>query len=124
LKGRSAIRTDLNSRQENANYSLGLRCPPTTFISAQDIQSQIKSTTYPILVKADGSWGGKFVRIVENAIQARTTIREFQLPSNWPSTLRELLARFIPPSVLNGIRETYLQSAYSILFTALRQIEP
>jgi ATP-grasp domain len=80
--------------------SLGLRCPATTFISAQELETQIKSATYPILVKADGSWGGKFVRIVDTAQAARTAIREFQLPSNWPSTLRQLLVRFVAPSIL------------------------
>jgi hypothetical protein len=83
--------------------SLGVRCPSTAFISGQHIEHQLEAATYPILVKADGSWGGKFVRIVENANQARARISEFQLPSNWPTAVRELLARFVPPSMAKWI---------------------
>jgi hypothetical protein len=84
--------------------SLGLRCPPTVFISGQDIEKQLESATYPTLVKADGSWGGKFVRIVEDARQARRTISEFQLPGNWPTALRGFLARIFPPSIIGSVR--------------------
>lgn len=92
--------TQKKSKLLSLAKSLGVRCPPTLFITGQDTENEIESISYPILVKADGSWGGKLVRIVENARQAQKTIREFQLPSSWPSTLREILARFIPTWII------------------------
>ena len=89
--------TQRKSKLLSLAKALGVRCPPTVFISSQQVEKQLEAATYPVLVKADGSWGGKFVRIVESARQARTTICEFQLPGNWPTTLREFLARFMPP---------------------------
>jgi hypothetical protein len=81
--------------------SLGVRCPSTTFVSNKDLESLLHSVAYPVLVKADGSWGGKFVRLVANARQARATICEFRLPSSWPTILRQFLSNFIGPSILN-----------------------
>src|SRR5271154_2408315 len=65
--------------------SLGVRCPPTVEISNLDGQLAF---TYPVLVKGDGSWGGKSVRIVEDAKQARQAIREFHMPPHWLRILR------------------------------------
>ncbi len=52
--------------------------------------------TYPVMVKADGSWGGKFVRLAENAAEVRNAICEFVLPTNWPSLAKGYLAKLIP----------------------------
>src|ERR1700691_785544 len=83
--------------------SLGIRCPPTVEISSKDIDGQLDAVTYPILVKGDGSWGGKSVRIVEDARQAQRAIREFHMPVTWLRILRAFTARFVPTSILTWI---------------------
>jgi hypothetical protein len=83
--------------------SLGVRCPPTVEVSNQDIDYHLNAATYPILVKGDGSWAGKSVRIVEHARQARRAIHEFQLPPNWLASQRALFARFFPISIIQWI---------------------
>ena len=83
--------------------SLGIRCPPTVEISCNDIDRQLDVVTYPILVKGDGSWGGKSVRIVEDARQAQRAIREFHMPVTWLRILRAFTARFVPTSILKWI---------------------
>ena len=83
--------------------SLGVRCPPTVGISSQEIDCQLYTVTYPILIKGDGSCGGKLVQIVEDPAQARRAIFEFQLPSNWPMLLRVLIAKFLPASIVKMI---------------------
>jgi biotin carboxylase len=65
--------TQKKSKLLSLAKSLGIRCPPTFFIAGQDSENEIESANYPLLVKAEGSWG-KLVRIVENARQARHTI--------------------------------------------------
>jgi len=84
--------------------SLGVPCPLTVAISNRDVDSQLDAVTYPILVKGDGSYAGKSVRIVEDARQARRVICEFQLPHNWPTPLRAFVARFFPRSIVKWIR--------------------
>jgi hypothetical protein len=83
--------------------SLGVRCPPTIEITSQDVDSQLDAVAYPILVKGDGSYAGKSVRVVEDAIQARRAIREFQMPPNWLTSKRALIARYFPPSIVKWI---------------------
>jgi hypothetical protein len=83
--------------------SLGVLCPPTIEITSQDIDSQLDAVTYPILVKGDGSYAGKSVRVVENAIQARKAIREFQMPPHWLTSQRALIARYFPTSIVKWI---------------------
>src|ERR1700689_2949646 len=83
--------------------SLGVRCPPTIEVSDQGVDCYPNAITYPILVKGDGSCGGKSVRIVEDARRAGWTIREFQMPPNWPTPLRAFTARFIPTSIVKQI---------------------
>jgi hypothetical protein len=80
--------------------SLGVRCPPTVEISNRNFYRQLDDVTYPALVKGDGSYAGKSVRIVGDARQARRTMREFQLPPDWPTALRTLIARFIPTPIV------------------------
>jgi carbamoylphosphate synthase large subunit len=73
--------------------SLEVRCPETRPISKQTFERQIETAVYPLLVKGDGSWGGRFVRIVENAKQAKRVVCEFQLPADWPMRVRGAIAK-------------------------------
>jgi hypothetical protein len=83
--------------------SLGVRCPPTAGISDHDVDNQLDTVSYPILIKGDGSYAGKSVRIVGDAIQARRTMREFQLPPAWPTVLRIIIARLFPTTIVKWI---------------------
>ena len=79
--------------------SKSVRCPQTKEIHLRNIDETLKSIDYPTLVKADGAWGGKYVRIAENAAQVRTAVCEFELPMSWPRIARSNLARVLPLSV-------------------------
>ncbi len=74
--------------------ALGVRCPKTISVAHEGCDEVLERVRYPILVKADGSWGGKLVRIVEDPEQAKTAIRVFRLPSGWPTALREFIGRW------------------------------
>lgn len=73
-----------------------IRCPATRLVHADNIDEVSSANRYPILVKADGSWGGRFVRLVESSRELHRTILEFQLPAGWPRILRSFLAHLLP----------------------------
>jgi glutathione synthase/RimK-type ligase-like ATP-grasp enzyme len=73
----------------------GVRCPRTWIIADKP------RLPYPILVKADGTFGGKGVRIVKNEDQARVAIAELTLPAAWPGPLKQIIARSMSNSGLN-----------------------
>jgi glutathione synthase/RimK-type ligase-like ATP-grasp enzyme len=90
-----------------------VRCPRTIEISLDNIDEVLGSIDYPVLVKTDGAWGGKYVRMAENASQARRTFCEFELPSNWPGIVRSHFAKVLPLSFFRlfswRLRRTCLQ---------------
>jgi N-acetylglucosaminyl-diphospho-decaprenol L-rhamnosyltransferase len=64
--------------------SLGVRCPQTSVIfDNRSCETAISTVTYPILVKADGSWGGVGVRLANSENEARTAIRELARQVDW-----------------------------------------
>ncbi|HVX77223.1 MAG TPA: ATP-grasp domain-containing protein [Bradyrhizobium sp.] len=79
----------------------GVRCPRTWVISDDDDASLPERAPYPILVKADGTCGGKGVRAVENECQAQDAIVELSLPINWPDRVKRSIAKSI---AISGIR--------------------
>jgi glutathione synthase/RimK-type ligase-like ATP-grasp enzyme len=63
---------------------LGLRCPRTIVLpAAQPFDLDPTELTYPIVVKADHSDGGRCVRAVKNRPDLRTTVWELQTPNSW-----------------------------------------
>jgi hypothetical protein len=78
--------------------SLGVRCPRTINVQIEDADL-LTNLHYPVLIKADGSWGGKFVRLVKTVREARRTISEFGLPAAWPSLARNQCARIVPSTL-------------------------
>ncbi len=80
--------------------SCGVRCPRTIKTQIEDADL-LTNLHYPVLIKADGSWGGKFVRLVKNVTEARRTISEFGLPATWPSLARNQCARFVPAKLVH-----------------------
>jgi len=62
----------------------GIRCPRTIVISAtRAFDPAPAEFTYPLVVKADQSDGGRCVRIVDREADLRTVIWELQAPSTW-----------------------------------------
>jgi hypothetical protein len=59
----------------------GVRVPETTAIlSSKELEQWIAQTGFPIVLKANGTWGGVGVRIVHNAAEARSALRTLQAP--------------------------------------------
>ena len=72
--------------------SLGIRCPATkVFGSRYAIQPVLDSVVYPILVKADGSWGGRGVRLANNRKELIGAVAELLLPTGWPRPIKRLI---------------------------------
>jgi glutathione synthase/RimK-type ligase-like ATP-grasp enzyme len=62
----------------------GLRCPRTiVYPASRAFPSPPAELTYPIVVKADHSEGGRCVRIVNGAADLRAAVWELQTPSTW-----------------------------------------
>jgi hypothetical protein len=71
----------------------GVSCPKTWVIPADKDISKIPHVPYPTLVKADGTFGGRGVRVVGNENQARTAISELTLPAILPDRIKKPLAK-------------------------------
>ncbi len=64
--------------------SEGLRCPKTIVIPASHAFEPLDpEITYPVVVKADHSDGGRCVRTVNRNADLRTVVWELQTPDNW-----------------------------------------
>jgi glutathione synthase/RimK-type ligase-like ATP-grasp enzyme len=62
----------------------GVRCPKTFVIPAiRTFEPLLAELTYPVVVKADHSDGGRCVRIVNREADLRPAIWELQAPSTW-----------------------------------------
>lgn len=74
--------------------SIGIRCPYTTVVDNNyTLKQEIENIVYPVMVKADGSWGGRGVRPANNRNELLSAIPELSLPFNWPNPLKRLIAR-------------------------------
>ncbi|WP_136624015.1 ATP-grasp domain-containing protein [Bradyrhizobium centrolobii] len=66
----------------------GVRCPRTVVVGNADIlEQELAEAKYPLVVKADGSYGGKGVRIVSSADSARDALQELGAAASWPSAI-------------------------------------
>ena len=91
----------------------GLRCPRTIVIPAtRAFESVPTELIYPIMVKADQSYGGMCVRVVNSASDIRATVWELQTPTTWRRIFRRIfgsilgskaLAPFISPRLRRTI---------------------
>jgi glutathione synthase/RimK-type ligase-like ATP-grasp enzyme len=64
----------------------GLRCPKTIIVPSNDpVKSLPTELSYPIVVKADHSEGGRCVRVASNDADLRAAIWELQIPITWRS---------------------------------------
>jgi glutathione synthase/RimK-type ligase-like ATP-grasp enzyme len=74
----------------------GLRCPRTVVIPAADtFQPAPAELSYPIVVKADHSYGGICVRIADSDAAVRAAVWELQTPATWHSRVRRLFGAIL-----------------------------
>src|SRR5712672_210144 len=78
----------------------GLRCPKTIVIPATRAFKSVPSDLiYPIVVKADQSYGGLCVRVVNSSANVRAAVWELQTPSAWHNTFRRLFGAILGSGV-------------------------
>jgi GT2 family glycosyltransferase len=76
--------------------SVGVRCPDTIIIPNDDkTERDLSAVSYPVVVKADGSWGGLGVRFASNELEARLAMRDVAALLNWPNKFLRLLGGLI-----------------------------
>jgi glutathione synthase/RimK-type ligase-like ATP-grasp enzyme len=74
----------------------GLRSPRTIVIPAtRAFKSLPAELEYPIVVKADQSYGGRCVRVANNDADLRATVWEVQTPTTWRRTFRQLFGAIL-----------------------------
>jgi hypothetical protein len=102
-----------NSRLIRCARKNGIRCPSSTPIpDFRILGKELGGAKYPIVIKADGSFGGRAVRVVNNRDNAWEGIRELVLPFLWPGPIKRLLGRMLPLSLVARLvqaRTLYLQ---------------
>lgn len=88
------VKTQLKSEILLLAASIGTLCPRTA-IWANNItlEREADRTLFPILVKTDGSFGGRGVRLVKDQRGLLAAIIELHLPYSWPGPLKRLLGR-------------------------------
>jgi len=83
----------------------GLRSPKTVVMPAgRPFASVPAEIIYPIVVKADQSYGGLCVRIVNTASDLRATVWELQTPATWRGTFRRLFGAILGCGALGRLR--------------------
>jgi glutathione synthase/RimK-type ligase-like ATP-grasp enzyme len=79
----------------------GLRCPRTVIVPAtRAFKSVPAGLIYPIVVKADHSYGGVCVRIVNCEADVRAAVWELQTPSTWHGIFRRLFGAILGSEAL------------------------
>lgn len=83
--------------------TIGVRCPRAIFVgAAYSLDSNLAKATYPIVVKADHSYGGRGIRLANDPAQLRTFVNRLAFSHTWPAacaqvayglTLTPLIAR-------------------------------
>src|SRR3984893_2792259 len=84
----------------------GLRSPRTIVIPAtRAFESSVPAElSYPIVVKADQSYGGRCVRIVNSDADVRATVWELQTPTTWRSIFRRFFGAILGSEALGPLK--------------------
>src|SRR5262249_11411942 len=94
-----------NKSELLARVQNGLRCPKTIVIPATRPFDLVPADlTYPIVAKADQSYGGLCVRTVNGASDVRSIVWELQMPPAWPSILRRFFGTILGSEALASFR--------------------
>ena len=84
----------------------GLRSPRTIVIPAtRAFESVPAELSYPIVAKADQSYGGRCVRIVNCEADVRATVWELQTPSTWRDIFRRFCGAILGSATLEADRK-------------------
>jgi glutathione synthase/RimK-type ligase-like ATP-grasp enzyme len=82
----------------------GLRCPRTIVIPAtRTFESMPAELVYPIVVKADQSYGGLCVRVVNSDADLRAAVWELQTPSTWRGIFRRFFGAILGSGALGPL---------------------
>jgi hypothetical protein len=75
--------------------SLGIRVPRTAIVSnGEELEQWLAGSEFPVVLKADGTWGGVGVRAVQSIEQAKKALKELQVaPLASRSRYRRILRR-------------------------------
>ena len=99
-------KAELKSQVLMVAESLGIACPKTEFLSNTfALERQINKVAFPVLIKADKSFGGRGVRLVNNQSELRAVVTELSLPQSLPGPLRRLLGRYLKTAFFCWPRE-------------------
>jgi glutathione synthase/RimK-type ligase-like ATP-grasp enzyme len=83
----------------------GLRSPRTIVIPAtRAFESVPAKLIYPIVAKADQSYGGRCVRIVNSDADVRATVWELQTPNTWRNIFRRFFGAILGSEALGPLR--------------------
>src|ERR1700730_17519935 len=84
----------------------GLRSPRTIVIPPpRAFESSVPAElSYPIVVKADQSYGGRCVRIVNSDADVRATVWELQTPTTWRGIFRRFFGAILGSEALGPLR--------------------
>jgi hypothetical protein len=86
--------------------SLEVACPKTIAVANHvTLQHELDKIVFPVLVKADGTWGGRGVRRVNSPEELRSAIPVLLFPVSWPGTIRRLIGKVLPFSMLGWMRK-------------------
>jgi glutathione synthase/RimK-type ligase-like ATP-grasp enzyme len=82
----------------------GLRCPRTMVIPATRVFDSVPAElAYPIVVKADQSYGGLCVRVVNSEADLRAAVWELQTPSTWRLIFRRFFGAILGSEALGPL---------------------
>lgn len=82
----------------------GLRGPRTTVLSAgQRLKCLPADLNYPVVVKADRSYGGICVRVANNAAEVRNAVWELQTPTMWRGILRRFIGAVLASDAFGAL---------------------
>ena len=83
----------------------GLRTPKTIIIPAnRTLESAPPQLSYPIVIKADQSYGGKCVRFANSDAGVRAAVWELQTPTTWRSIFRRFFGAVFGSETLRLFR--------------------
>jgi glutathione synthase/RimK-type ligase-like ATP-grasp enzyme len=89
----------------------GLRSPKTIVLPAgSTFETALSGLTYPIVVKADHSYGGLCVRIANGPTDLRAAAWELQTPARWRGVFRRLFGAMFASEALTSLRLRILRT--------------
>jgi len=84
--------------------SIGLRSPATTIVTdVIALKSALRAVKLPAVLKADGTWAGQGVRVVNSEAEAALAFNELARPPHWLSVLGQAVRSVTPRPMVDRI---------------------